>query len=93
MLVGNIDGVGGIISSNPDLLEITFKIDANGLLTISIRGSVIFCCKSKTFEQEENRLSEEEIKEMLRAAEEFAQQDTLYTTRRETKSTQELSLP
>ena len=47
MLVGNIDDVGGIISSDADLLEITFKIDANRLLAVSICGSVIFCCNQK----------------------------------------------
>ena len=39
ILVENIDDVGGIISSNSDLLEITFEIDANGILSISICSS------------------------------------------------------
>ena len=57
VLVGNIDDVGGIISSISDLLEITFEIDPNGILTVGICSSVTSPCKSKTFKQEEHRLS------------------------------------
>lgn len=56
-------------------IEVSFDVDANGILSISAADKGTGKTESLTITSEKGRLSEEEIERMVREAEEFADQD------------------
>jgi len=58
-------------------IEVTFEIDANGILQVSAVDKAANIQNQITITNDQGRLSKEEIEQMLRDAEEFADQDKL----------------
>merc|ERR1719195_1283668 len=56
-------------------VEVTFEIDANGILNVAAQDKNSGNVESITITADKGRPSQEEIDEMLRAAEEFAEED------------------
>merc|ERR1712003_153172 len=56
-------------------IEVTFEIDANGILNVAALDKTSGSSESITITADKGRPSQEEIDEMLRAAEEFAEED------------------
>ena len=56
-------------------IEVSFDVDANGILSISASDKGTGKVESLTITSEKGRLSEEEIERMVKEAEEFAEQD------------------
>ncbi|KAI3828763.1 hypothetical protein L1987_02873 [Smallanthus sonchifolius] len=56
-------------------IEVTFEIDANGILNVKAEDKVIGKSEKITITNEKGRLSQEEIERMVREAEEFAEED------------------
>merc|ERR1719217_1250459 len=56
-------------------IEVTFEIDANGVLQVSAEDTGAGKTEKITITAEKGRLSEEEIERMVREAEEFADED------------------
>ena len=55
-------------------IEVSFDVDANGILSISAADKGTGLSESLTITSEKGRLSEEEIERMVKEAEEFAEQ-------------------
>ena len=56
-------------------IEVSFDVDANGILSISASDKGTGKTESLTITSEKGRLSDEEVERMVREAEEFAEQD------------------
>ncbi|KAK4438257.1 Luminal-binding protein 5 [Sesamum alatum] len=56
-------------------IEVTFEVDVNGILHVKAEDKAAKKSESITITNEKGRLSEEEIEEMVREAEEFAEED------------------
>jgi len=56
-------------------VEVTFEIDANGILQVSAEDKATGKAEKITITAEKGRLSEEDIERMVREAEEFAEED------------------
>lgn len=56
-------------------IEVTFEIDANGIMQVSAQDKGTGKAEKITITAEKGRLTEEEIERMVREAEEFAQED------------------
>jgi endoplasmic reticulum chaperone BiP len=56
-------------------IEVTFEVDANGILQVSAEDKGTGKAEKITITAEKGRLSEEEIERMVREAEEFADED------------------
>ncbi len=56
-------------------IEVTFEIDANGILQVSAADKGTGKAEKITITADKGRLSEEEIERMVREAEEFAEED------------------
>lgn len=56
-------------------IEVSFDVDANGILSISAQDKGTGKVESLTITSEKGRLSDEEIERMVREAEEFADED------------------
>lgn len=56
-------------------IEVTFEIDANGILQVSAEDKGTGKAEKITITAEKGRLSEEEIERLVREAEEFAEED------------------
>ena len=56
-------------------IEVSFDVDANGILSISASDKGTGKIESLTITSEKGRLSEDEIERMVKEAEEFAEQD------------------
>merc|ERR1712038_1652950 len=56
-------------------VDVTFEIDANGILNVGAHDKTSGAQESITITADKGRPSQEEIDEMLRAAEEFAEED------------------
>jgi len=56
-------------------IEVSFDVDANGILSISAHDKGTGKSQSLTITSEKGRLSEEEIERMVKEADEFAEQD------------------
>jgi len=56
-------------------IEVTFEIDANGILQVSAEDKASGKSEKITITSEKGRLSEEEIERMVQEAEEFAEED------------------
>jgi heat shock protein 5 len=77
-LLGQFE-LGGIPPSPRGVpqIEVSFDVDANGILSISAHDKGTGKQESFTITSEKGRLSEEEIERMVQEAEEFAEQDGL----------------
>uniref|UniRef100_A0A7S2CK80 Uncharacterized protein n=1 Tax=Octactis speculum TaxID=3111310 RepID=A0A7S2CK80_9STRA len=62
-------------------IEVTFEIDANGILQVSAKDKGTGKEEVITITAEKGRLSEEEIKRMVLEAEEFAEEDKMVRAR------------
>ena len=58
-------------------IEVSFDVDANGILSISAGDKGTGRTQSLTITSEKGRLSEQEIEKMVKEAEEFAEQDKM----------------
>merc|ERR1712023_394869 len=67
-------------------IEVTFEIDANGILQVSAEDKGTGSVESITITAEKGRLSEEDIERMVREAEEFAEEDKLVKARIDSKN-------
>lgn len=67
-------------------IEVTFALDANGLLTVSAVDKGTGKSESITITNDKGRLSEEEIQRMVEEAEKFAEQDKEVKERIEAKN-------
>jgi heat shock protein 5 len=56
-------------------IEVTFEVDANGILQVSAEDKGTGKAEKITITAEKGRLSEEEIERMVREAEEYAEED------------------
>ena len=56
-------------------IEVTFEVDANGILQVAAKDKGTGKAEKITITAEKGRLSEEDIKRMIREAEEFAEED------------------
>merc|ERR1712197_286318 len=56
-------------------IEVTFEIDANGILQVSAEDKGTGKAEKITIQAEKGRLSEEDIERMVREAEEYAEED------------------
>ncbi|KAF5774735.1 putative Heat shock protein 70 family [Helianthus annuus] len=56
-------------------IEVTFEVDANGILNVKAEDKVAGKSKKITITNEKGRLSQEEIERMVHEAEEFAEED------------------
>ncbi|KAL0072783.1 ATPase with role in protein import into the ER [Marasmius tenuissimus] len=68
-------------------IEVTFQIDANGILHVSAADKGTGKSESITITNDKSRLSQEEIDRMIREGEEFAEQDQLQRKRVESLNT------
>lgn len=67
-------------------IEVSFDVDANGILSISASDQASGASKSITITSEKGRLSEEEIERMVQEAEDFADQDAAEKDKIEAKN-------
>ncbi|KAK9674614.1 ATPase with role in protein import into the ER [Basidiobolus ranarum] len=67
-------------------IEVTFELDANGILKVSAADKGTGKSESITISNDKSRLSEEEIERMVREAEEFADEDKVLKERIEAKN-------
>ncbi|KFK43208.1 hypothetical protein AALP_AA1G094300 [Arabis alpina] len=58
-------------------IEVTFEVDANGILQVKAEDKVAKTSQKITITNDKGRLSQEEIDEMIREAEEFAEEDRI----------------
>jgi heat shock protein 5 len=62
-------------------IDVTFEIDANGILQVSAEDKGTGKAEKITITAEKGRLSEEDIERMVREAEEFAEEDKMVKER------------
>merc|ERR1712028_125107 len=67
-------------------IEVTFEIDANGILQVSAEDKGTGKAEKITITAEKGRLSEEEIERMVQEAEEFAEEDKKVKARIDSKN-------
>merc|ERR1719389_811106 len=67
-------------------IEVTFEIDANGILQVSAEDKGTGKAESITITAEKGRLSEEDIERMVQEAEEFAEEDKKVKARIDSKN-------
>jgi molecular chaperone DnaK (HSP70) len=67
-------------------IEVSFDVDANGILSISASDQASGKSQSMTITSEKGRLSEEEIERMVAEAEQFAEQDAAEKAKVEAKN-------
>ncbi|CAN6908397.1 unnamed protein product [Brassica oleracea] len=58
-------------------IEVTFEVDANGILQVKAEDKVAKTSQTITITNDKGRLTQEEIDEMIREAEEFAEEDRI----------------
>ncbi|KAL0757894.1 hypothetical protein Bca101_095562 [Brassica carinata] len=58
-------------------IEVTFEVDANGILHVKAEDKVAKTSQTITITNDNGRLTQEEIDEMIREAEEFAEEDRI----------------
>lgn len=66
-------------------IEVTFEIDVNGILSVSAEDKATLKKEKVAIKSETGKLSKEEIDEMIREVEAFAQEDKLWKERVEAK--------
>jgi len=67
-------------------VEVTFEIDANGILQVGAEDKGTGKAETITITAEKGRLSEEDIERMVREAEEFAEEDKMVKARIDAKN-------
>jgi heat shock protein 5 len=67
-------------------IEVTFEIDANGILKVSAKDKARGKSKSITINNDKNRLSKEDIERMVQEAERYAKEDKQNRRRIEAKN-------
>ena len=67
-------------------IEVTFEIDANGMLQVSAKDQATHNEEKITINNDNNRLSEDDIQKMIEEAEKFAEEDKLMKERTEAKN-------
>ncbi|KAI8384489.1 heat shock 70 kDa protein, partial [Radiomyces spectabilis] len=67
-------------------IEVTFEIDANGILKVSAADKASGKSETITITNDKGRLSQEDIDRMVREAEEFAEEDKAVRDRTESKN-------
>lgn len=67
-------------------IEVTFEIDANGIISVSATDKAAGTSESITISPDKGRPSEAEIEAMLKAAEEFAEEDRMMREKVEAKN-------
>jgi len=67
-------------------IEVTFEIDANGILNVAAKDKATGSEETITISPDKGRPSEAEIEAMLKAAEEFAEEDKLMREKIEAKN-------
>jgi len=67
-------------------LEVTFELDANGILQVSAEDKGTGSVESITITNDKGRLSQEEIERMVQEAEEYAEEDRLVKEKIEAKN-------
>ncbi|KAK3809258.1 MAG: heat shock 70 kDa protein [Benniella sp.] len=67
-------------------IEVTFELDANGILRVSASDKGTGKTESVTISNDKGRLTEEEIERMVKEAEQFANEDKLIKERIESKN-------
>jgi len=70
-------------------IEVTFEIDANGILAVSAQDKGTGKSEKIVITNDKGRLSQEEIDQMLREAEEFAEQDKITKERIDSRNSYE----
>jgi len=84
----NLDGIPPAPRGVPQI-EVTFEIDANGILAVSGQDKGTGKSEKIVITNEKGRLSEDEINQMLKEAEEFAEQDKVTKERIDAKHSYE----
>ena len=72
-------------------IEVTFEIDANGILKVSAQDKVAGRSESITITNDKGRLSKEDIERMVEEAEKFAEEDKINSERVEAKNRKSLA--
>jgi heat shock protein 5 len=67
-------------------IEVTFELDANGILQVSAEDKGTGSAESITITNDKGRLSQEEIERMVQEAEEYAEEDKLVKEKIEAKN-------
>lgn len=67
-------------------IEVTFEVDVNGILHVTAEDKAAKKSKSITITNEKGRLTEEEIEQKVKEAEEFAEEDKKVRERVEAKN-------
>merc|ERR1712188_348226 len=62
-------------------IEVTFEVDANGILQVSAEDKGTGKAEKITITAEKGRLSDEEIERMVKEAEEYAEEDKMMKDR------------
>jgi len=70
----DLNGIPSAPRGQPQI-EVTFEVDVNGILKVSAEDKGTGSKESITIQADQNRLSREEIEEMLKRAEQFADED------------------
>jgi len=85
--IGNFE-LGGIPNAPRGVpqIEVTFEVDANGILQVSAEDKGTGKSESITITADKGRLSEEDIERMVREAEEYAAEDEAVRSKVEAKN-------
>lgn len=67
-------------------IEVTFEVDANGILTVKAEDKAAKKSKSVQIKKDKGTLSQEEIDRMVREAEQFAEEDMIVKERIEARN-------
>merc|ERR1719235_3093954 len=70
-------------------IEVTFEVDANGILSVSASEKSSGKVETITIKAEKGRLSDDEIDRMVKEAEEFREQDAAYAAKVEARNSLE----
>jgi endoplasmic reticulum chaperone BiP len=71
-------------------IEVTFEIDANGILKVSAQDKVAGRSESITITNDKGRLSKDDIERMVEEAEKYAEEDRINAERIEAKNSKSL---
>jgi len=81
----NLEGIPPAQRGTPQI-EVTFDIDANGILNVNAMDKATSKCEKITITNEKGRLSKEEIEKMVQDAEKFKAEDDLVRKKIEAKN-------
>jgi len=81
----NLDGIAAAPRGVPQI-EVTFNVDANGILSVSASEKSSGKSETITIKAEKGRLSDDEIEKMVKEAEQFKDQDQEYASKIEARN-------